>query len=76
MLATCVFTLLLLQYDAAQSGETTGSGQPVVEDGGAAWQWPAASMPGVGPASDGPSWPPDLGATKDEARHGAAKDEA
>jgi hypothetical protein len=38
-----------------------GSGQPVAEDGGAAWQRPATPGPGLGPASDGPPllvvWP-------------------
>ena len=49
-----------------------GSGQPAAEDGGVAWQRPAALVPGLGPASDGLiSWPPGLGVANDGARHGA-----
>ena len=53
-----VFTILL-PYDATQSGGTADSGKPAAEDDGVAWQRPAASSPGLGPASDDPhSWPP------------------
>jgi hypothetical protein len=31
-----------------------GSGQPVTEDSGAAWQWPVAPMPALGLANDAP----------------------
>ena len=70
------FTLLLLPYDAAHSGGTTGSGQPAVEDGGAAWHWPTMSMPGLGPANDDAlSWPSGLRMAEDGTWHGALRDE-
>jgi len=46
----------------------------VVEDGGTAWQRPAALAPSLGPANNGLlSWPPGLGvaaAHRSGARHG------
>jgi hypothetical protein len=40
-----------------------------------AWQRPTAPAPGLGSANDDPlSWPPDLGAAEDGARHGTAGD--
>ena len=45
---------------------------PTTEDGGVAWQWPAASAPNLGLASDNTiSWPLGLGAAEDGAQHGA-----
>jgi len=61
----------LLPYEAAQSGRTAGSDQPLAKDGGAAWQQLATPAPGLGPSSDGPlSWPPGLGTVKDRGAGG------
>ena len=60
-----VFFALLLPCDAVER-RTVGSGQPVTEDGGLAWQRLAALVPVLAPVSDNLlSWPPGLGKAND-----------